>query len=134
MTAVNVPQIGSQLGHIISFEESVHDGVLMRTFLRIGILIPIDKPLKLGFWLHKPNDNRYWIKFKYERLQHFCYGCGLLGYEQRECNNPRTWALGPDTSEYKRYNAKLGVAPAPNLHTTKLTSHEQLYSHQEEPQ
>ena len=78
------------------------------------MLITLSKPLKLGFWLPKGNIEPSWIKFKYERLQHFCYRCGLIGHEQRECTEPRIWST--DTPEIKRYNSKLGVALAKTLY------------------
>ena len=99
LNAENVPHIGKQLGQLIGFEDSLQNGVMIHPFLGIRILLPIDKPLKLGFWLHKPNNDHCQIKFHYEQLQHFCYGCGILGHEQRECHNPRVW--GPNTPNYK---------------------------------
>ena len=78
----------------------------------------MENMLKLGFWLHKINDEKCWIKFRYERLQHFCYGCGILGHEQCEYNRPRVW--GSDTSKYKRYFAKLGIAPTRSLDTLSM--------------
>ncbi|KAF2289297.1 hypothetical protein GH714_034278 [Hevea brasiliensis] len=41
-----------------------------------------------GFHLNKGGDKKDWIKFKYERLPHFCFFCGRIGhmvksYEER---------------------------------------------------
>ena len=110
MSPTNVRVIGSQLGSIVAWEDSMYKGIMVRSFLRIRVLISLKRLLKLGFWLSKPNAKRLWVRFRYERLQHFCFGCGLLGHEQKECMNPRIW--GAKTPEFKRYNSKLEVAPA----------------------
>ena len=110
MSLENIPLISKHLGKLLSFEKAIVNGVLIRPFLRLRILVSLGVPLKLGFWLNKPSGERCWIKFKYERLQHFCFNCGILGHEQKECSQPRIWSS--DTLEYKRYNASLGVAPA----------------------
>ena len=63
MTAENAPLIGSYLGKVLQFEESMYEGVLLRAFLRIRVLVSLDSPLKLGFWLHRDSCNKSWIKF-----------------------------------------------------------------------
>lgn len=30
-------------------------------------------------------DEKRWVAFKYERLLNFCYKCGLLSYDLKEC-------------------------------------------------
>lgn len=74
-------------------------GELLQVYYRVAVEIggrytivqvelPVNKPLvrgvpyKLG--THKPIV----ISFKYERLQHFCYRCDLLGHMHRDCDCP----------------------------------------------
>ena len=68
MIVENVPIISRQLGRVLNFENAICNGVLIQSFLHIRMLVSLVIPLKLGFWLDKPNRERCYIKFKYERL------------------------------------------------------------------
>ncbi|KAI9116350.1 hypothetical protein K1719_012517 [Acacia pycnantha] len=45
----------------------------------------IHKPLTHGFWVPREKKDPAWITVKYERLQNFCYRCGCLDHEIRNC-------------------------------------------------
>ncbi|KAI8536219.1 hypothetical protein RHMOL_Rhmol10G0239000 [Rhododendron molle] len=51
-------------------------------------VIPIDDavlPLKRGGYVTLGNGVKYWVDYKFERLNNFCHYCGSLLHEQGEC-------------------------------------------------
>ncbi|KAJ1391834.1 Zinc knuckle CX2CX4HX4C, partial [Sesbania bispinosa] len=77
------------------------------------VLINVKNPLTTGFWLPRKDLPRTWILVKYERLQGFCFHCGVLGYDARKCNKEQLMAI--HIPNKPRYNAGLGVPPAKSL-------------------
>ncbi|KAH7847767.1 hypothetical protein Vadar_030036 [Vaccinium darrowii] len=65
-------KIAPLLDELVRIEDPEKEGRISRC-LRIRNL---NKPLKKGFSLKRPNDDDLWVKFQYERLADFCYGCG----------------------------------------------------------
>ena len=51
----------------------------------IGILLVIDAPKSGLAWGPFLKMEDVWVFFKYERLPTFCYRCGILGHQEREC-------------------------------------------------
>ncbi|KAM1984999.1 hypothetical protein ACFX16_013206 [Malus domestica] len=43
------------------------------------------KPLVTGCWLPQEDNMETWVKFRYERLQDFCYKCGRICHVLNEC-------------------------------------------------
>ncbi|KAF7802939.1 Zinc knuckle CX2CX4HX4C [Senna tora] len=51
--------------------------------------------VSIGMWITGSKGNKFWISFKYERLQNYCYGCGEersvdqgdVIMEERKCYN-----------------------------------------------
>ncbi|KAE9458498.1 hypothetical protein C3L33_09599, partial [Rhododendron williamsianum] len=48
----------------------------------------IGDPLKKGFFLRRVKEEDSWVRFKYERLSDFCYGCGMVGHAVNEVKTP----------------------------------------------
>ncbi|XP_050147523.1 uncharacterized protein LOC126622870 [Malus sylvestris] len=80
-TEVNAKKLASHMGEVIEIEELS----LARGFLRARVLVDTDHPLISGCWLPRPGDKESWIRFRYERLQDFCYRCGRIGHVMTEC-------------------------------------------------
>lgn len=72
------------LGDLIRIEDPTKEGRIAKC-LRIRIWHNLNNPLKKGFNLKRPNDEDLWVKFQYERLSDFCYGCGKIGHTVPEC-------------------------------------------------
>lgn len=79
-------KIAESLGEVIAVEDPDGRGKPMR-FIRVRVWIDITKPLKKGFYLKRHDDEDIWVKFKYERLSDYCYGCGRVGHTVNDCGD-----------------------------------------------
>ncbi|XP_075651832.1 uncharacterized protein LOC142622271 [Castanea sativa] len=70
-------------------------------FLRMRVDIDITKPLMRGKMLQIENAKKGWIYFKYERLPTFCYRCGILGHQERECQSIRKGCISMDEENFQ---------------------------------
>ncbi|MBA0613538.1 hypothetical protein Godav_013956, partial [Gossypium davidsonii] len=52
---------------------------------RLKINLDVQKPLRRGIFVSIDNFNKSWISFKYEKLPIFCFGCGRMGHNLKEC-------------------------------------------------
>ncbi|KAF7130102.1 hypothetical protein RHSIM_Rhsim10G0077300 [Rhododendron simsii] len=77
-------RIAETLGDVIAVEDPDGRGKLNK-FLRVRVWIDVTKPLKKGFFLKRVNEEDLWVKFRYERLSNYCYGCGRIGHTQNDC-------------------------------------------------
>ena len=57
-------------------------------FLRIRVEVPLNKPLKRGGLVISPEGETTWVAFRYERLVGWCFNCGCIGHDQKECALP----------------------------------------------
>jgi len=55
-------------------------------FLRIRTSLDLTKPLKRGSKLHFQGKD-IWVDYKYERLPNFCFVCGRIGHQMRDCED-----------------------------------------------
>lgn len=89
----NVMRLGKSFGEVVVFEDPMSNGRMLRNFVRIKVMVDVNKPLISGFWIPRPNLSKIWIEARYERLQHFCHNCGLLGDYVRACKKVRDKTL-----------------------------------------
>jgi hypothetical protein len=78
--------MAKKLGNIIGQYEETDPNDRNRTgrFLRLKVSIDLRKPLKRGTVI-KYQDKSLKVFFKYERLPTFCFVCGRIGHQLKEC-------------------------------------------------
>jgi interleukin-1 receptor-associated kinase 1 len=78
--------MAKKLGNIMgSFEEvDPKDSYRTGRFLRLRTSLDLRKPMKKGTKI-KFHDRNLWVDFKYERLPNFCFACGKIGHQMKEC-------------------------------------------------
>lgn len=84
MTTEVRDSIGSSIGSLLQTtetEEKGNKGSYLRVRVRVDISKPLSKVRKI--WL----ENRVigWAALKYEHLPNFCYRCGLVSHDNRDC-------------------------------------------------
>ena len=63
-------------------EEEIDGG----NFMRVRVELDITKPLSRGRRVRFGPDSDGWVSFRYERLPVFCYWCGILTHDAKECD------------------------------------------------
>ncbi|KAL2893934.1 28S ribosomal protein S24 mitochondrial [Bienertia sinuspersici] len=76
--------IGRKLGKFLDFDESDLSG--WSKCMRIRVVMDVNKPIPRGSTMKLEGEN-IWVDFMIERLPEFCYACGCLGHNMRECND-----------------------------------------------
>ncbi|KAH9670971.1 reverse transcriptase domain-containing protein [Citrus sinensis] len=76
--------IGSYIGVFVASDENNLMGI-WKNYMRIRVTTDVRKPLKRRMKLKKAGGDWLWIDFKYERLNIFCFICGLLGHTEKQC-------------------------------------------------
>ncbi|KAH1045711.1 hypothetical protein J1N35_036495 [Gossypium stocksii] len=70
--------IGSTFGGVIRAETK-------GDFCRIRVNLDVQKQLRRGIFICPNGKGKIWLPFKYENLPTFCFGCGRMGHEVKEC-------------------------------------------------
>jgi len=99
--------IGDKVGKTLEVETE-DDGSAVGSYLRIKVRLDVRKPLLRGVTLEdEDNGDGKWCPIQYEFLPNFCYGCGLLGHVERECDESAGKA-----EEQQQYGDWLRASPA----------------------
>lgn len=56
-------------------------------FLRVQVLIDLEKPLLRVLEVDGRNGKDFKVNFIYENISMFCYACGLIGHGTNDCEN-----------------------------------------------
>ncbi|KAK2648178.1 hypothetical protein Ddye_015667 [Dipteronia dyeriana] len=73
------------IGEVVDIDEG-DTGSYMAKFLRVRVVIEIDKPLRRCLRIDVIGDRVESVMLlKYERFSDFCFRCGFLGHTVREC-------------------------------------------------
>ncbi|XP_035547259.1 uncharacterized protein LOC118348856 [Juglans regia] len=76
--------IGNKIG-IVEEVDGEQSEVAWGEYLRIRVRVNISQPLMRGITVKLGQFGSVWIRFAYERLPNFCYMCGKLGHQQKDC-------------------------------------------------
>lgn len=104
---------GLSIGGILGKVEKVDvgdNGVNLGCFLRIRVTLDISQPLIRGRMVRMGGSDSRWVEFKYERLPVFCYLCGRLDHDEKECIEWIRRAV-PLKAEDKQYGPWLRAIP-----------------------
>ena len=106
-------EAGLSIGGILGKVEKVDvgdNGVNLGCFLRIRVTLDISQPLIRGRMVRMEGSDSRWVEFKYERLPVFCYLCGRLDHDEKECIEWIRRAV-PLKAEDKQYGPWLRANP-----------------------
>ena len=77
-------RIGSSLGTVEKVEVDER-GFCLGEYMRVRVSIDALKPLCRGRLVRVGGSSKLWVTFKYERMPIFCYWCGLLDHDEKDC-------------------------------------------------
>ncbi|XP_075649855.1 uncharacterized protein LOC142620359 [Castanea sativa] len=106
----NIPirSMNAKVGRYIANEIGVpllvdgpKSGLAWGPFLCIRVDIDITKPLMRGKMLQVEGMEEGWVHFKYERLPIYCYRCGILGHQERECNKAKRGCITVEEDDFQ---------------------------------
>lgn len=84
MSKATAEAIGRTLGLVEYIDES-NSGDCRGKCIRIRINLDITQPLCCGRMVNLGGPKPQWISFQYERMPIFCYWCGTLNYDEKDC-------------------------------------------------
>lgn len=64
MTEKNAIKIASHIGEPMEVEEWRVEGCMLRSFIRVRVMVNVLKPILTSCWIPKENQSRVWINFK----------------------------------------------------------------------
>uniref|UniRef100_A0A803N338 CCHC-type domain-containing protein n=1 Tax=Chenopodium quinoa TaxID=63459 RepID=A0A803N338_CHEQI len=76
-------EVGDCIGECLEVDES--DPIGWEEYMRVKVLVNITKPLRRGLKVAMESGVTKWIGLKYERLGDFCYFCGVIGHNDKDC-------------------------------------------------
>ena len=80
----NAYGVGETLGAV---SKAFHAGELIGgNFLRVRVGVNVSLPLNRGRKVLLGTDEEVWVSFKYEKMPNFCYWCGMVSHDAKECS------------------------------------------------
>ncbi|KAF4352164.1 hypothetical protein F8388_020046 [Cannabis sativa] len=83
---VNANLLGTLVGKVVSIELDESKPLTWKRWIQVQVEVDVSKPLCCSCFFKLSNEVNQWIQLKYEELGNFCYMCGLLGHQRRDCN------------------------------------------------
>ncbi|KAF7828451.1 homeobox-leucine zipper protein HAT4 [Senna tora] len=110
----NARRIAERMGEVLTVENPFMENKIVRGFMRARVMVDITKTFATGFWVPRGELPKVWVTLSYEKLQGYCYNCGCLGHEQKDCKEKRAMAIWDPSKP--RYGPTLGVPPVKPMH------------------
>ena len=82
-------ELGETLGEVVTDEAKKE--MVGGDFVCVRVRIDVSKPLSRGRRVVLDEGTEIWVSFKYEKLSNFCYWCGLVTHDEKECEK---WLAG----------------------------------------
>ncbi|XP_050212901.1 uncharacterized protein LOC126664516 [Mercurialis annua] len=126
---VAVTKLGTKLGRVLEVDGGSGD---YNRYGRARVLLDVSKPIIRGTKVINPLGEQCWIPFKYERLQNFCYWCGMLDHLVADCEEKpeetevSDWPYGPGLRATPRKKILMGNRQ--NIRATANGLEEQSHS------
>ena len=121
-------ELGYSLGNFIESDRRTGNSDQAK-FMRIRVDLQLDKPLRRRGKVASDDGEKFWVRFKYERLPTFCYHCGRLGHDDKHC--PETAELQNTSRQYGDWLRAFGSARAVG-DRSKSTSNGEFVERREE--
>ena len=84
MNTATIEAIGRTMGTIEQVDAS-STGDCCSHFLQVRIQLDIKQPLCRGRMVNIDEVDPQWVAFQYEKLPIFCYWCGFLNQDKKDC-------------------------------------------------
>lgn len=115
-TMTQTKEVGTSIGEMLGVVEKVDvddKGFSMGGFLHDRVSVSITEPQCRGRKIRSGRENLLWVDFKYERLPIFCYWCGMMDHNEKECLQ---WIRSKETlrPKEKQFGAWLRASPERN--------------------
>ena len=100
--------IGKSIGEVSSASQTGE--LIGGNFLRVRVGINVRRPLSRGRKVMLGDGREVWVNFKYEKMPNFCYWCGLVSHDAKECS---VWlsSKGSLSLDQQEYGSWLKVDP-----------------------
>ena len=101
MNKTNAEAIGRTLGRVEQVDTSP-SGECQGKYIRVCVNLDIRQTLSCGQFVDMGNSEPLWISIQYEKMPIFCYWCGLLNHDEKDC---KAWfdsdgTLNKDDQQY----------------------------------
>ena len=84
MNKANVEAIGQSLGNVKQVD-APPNRECRGQYIRVRANIDINQPLCRSRFINMGDLDPLWISFQYERMPIFCYWCGLINHDKKDC-------------------------------------------------
>lgn len=78
--------VGNYIGVFVESDPNNFGG-FWKSYMRVRVAMDVRYPLKRKMKLKKAGGEWVWVTFEYERLNTFCFYCGILGHNEEFCPN-----------------------------------------------
>lgn len=101
----NIVRIAGRFGKVLAVEDPFVEGKVTRIFARARVLVDVTKLFLAGVSIPRPGLSKVWVSAKFEKLQQYCFRCGILGHDQKMCK------LKDGSPDIVKYEGWIGAEP-----------------------